>query len=176
MDAILTILSKLFDIGLIVVGFGLVIFIHELGHFVAAKWAKVRVLAFAIGFGRAIVSYRKGFGFRRGSSEQEYDEWLIRKADGATAVDHEVSPTEYRLNALPLGGYVKMLGQDDAHPAYRNIQLETDGHYLRWRDDEHADCCGSVYRCVHGRAQYGTTFDRDGRRGFPRSDRDTAQH
>jgi len=133
MDAILTILSKLFDIGLIVVGFGLVIFIHELGHFVAAKWAKVRVLAFAIGFGRAIVSYRKGFGFRRGSSEQEYDEWLIRKADGATAVDHEVSPTEYRLNALPLGGYVKMLGQDDAHPAYRNDSSDSYTSVSNWK-------------------------------------------
>jgi regulator of sigma E protease len=39
----------------IIVGFGFLIFIHELGHFVAAKMCKVRVLAFALGFGPDIV-------------------------------------------------------------------------------------------------------------------------
>jgi regulator of sigma E protease len=133
MDPLLTILYKLFDIGLILIGFGLVVFIHEFGHFIAAKWAKVRVLAFAIGFGNAVVSYRKGFGLRRGSSEQEYNEWLVRKADGATAVDEEISPTEYRLNMLPLGGYVKMLGQDDAHPTYRDDAPDSYTSVPNWK-------------------------------------------
>ncbi len=99
-----SVLGTLFDFLQVVIGFSLIIVIHELGHFLAARWAGVRVLAFAVGFGPAVLSYRKGLGFRRGSSEQE----------GPS--DPGVSPTEYRLNWLPLGGYVKMLGQEDADP------------------------------------------------------------
>lgn len=125
MEQLLAILLKLSDIALILIGFGLVVFIHELGHFLAAKWAGVRVLAFAIGFGPAIVTYRKGLGFRRGTSEPEYHRWLVLKADGAAAPNSNLSPTEYRLNALPLGGYVKMLGQDDADPGYRSAEPDS---------------------------------------------------
>ena len=57
-------LSGAFDLALAIIGFGAIIFIHELGHFLAAKWAGVRVLQFAIGFGTPIVSWRKGIGFR----------------------------------------------------------------------------------------------------------------
>lgn len=67
---------------LIFAGFSLVVFMHELGHFVMAKLADVRVEKFAIGFGREIA------GFTRGE-------------------------TRYSFNILPLGGYVKMLGQED---------------------------------------------------------------
>lgn len=61
--------------------FGLVIFIHELGHFLAAKFSGVRVLKFSIGFGPKII--------------------------GRT-----IGETEYLLSAIPLGGYVKMHGED----------------------------------------------------------------
>jgi regulator of sigma E protease len=50
----------------LILGFGFVIFIHELGHFLAAKWAGVRVEQFAIGFGQAILCWRKGIGVRVG--------------------------------------------------------------------------------------------------------------
>ncbi len=130
---LLAIMLKLGDIALILVGFGLVVFIHELGHFLAAKWAGVRVLAFSIGFGPALVTYRKGLGFRRHSSEEEYKRWLVLKADGAAAPDSELSPTEYRLNALPLGGYVKMLGQDDADPAYRSSEPDSYNMVPIWK-------------------------------------------
>lgn len=101
----------------IAAGFGFIIFIHELGHFVAAKWAGIRVLAFSIGFGQIACSYRKGIGFRRGSSEREY----LKRAYGLNPAQTEelhkqISPTEYRLSWLPLGGYVKMLGQEDLNP------------------------------------------------------------
>jgi len=102
-------LSTLFDLLLVILGFGAIVFVHELGHFLAARWAKIRVLAFAIGFGPAVFSYRKGLGFRRGSSEREV-RWTPEL--GARGI----SPTEYRFNALPFGGYVKMLGQDDLDP------------------------------------------------------------
>ena len=64
----------------IAVGLGLVIFIHELGHFLMAKWNGVKVEKFSIGFGPTLA------GFRRGE-------------------------TEYVIAALPLGGFVKMLGE-----------------------------------------------------------------
>jgi regulator of sigma E protease len=63
-------------------GFGFVIFIHELGHFLFAKWAGVRVERFSIGFGPMI--FKKTVG-----------------------------ETEYAISLLPLGGYVKLLGQED---------------------------------------------------------------
>jgi len=60
---------------------GALIFVHELGHFLVAKRAGVRVLKFSLGFGPKII------GFTRGG-------------------------TEYLLSAIPLGGYVKMHGED----------------------------------------------------------------
>ncbi len=65
-----------------VIGFGLVIFVHELGHFMVAKAVGVRVEQFALGFGPRL------FGFR-------------------------LRETDYRVNILPMGGYVKMTGQAD---------------------------------------------------------------
>lgn len=60
---------------------GILIFIHELGHFILAKINGVGVLKFSLGFGPAIIKKRIG-------------------------------ETEYRLSIVPLGGYVKMLGED----------------------------------------------------------------
>lgn len=70
----------------VALGLGLVIFIHELGHFAVAKWCGVKVERFSIGFGPIL--------------------WKITRGD-----------TEYALSAIPFGGYVKMLGQDDADPS-----------------------------------------------------------
>lgn len=105
-------LSTLFNVLLMIAGFGLVIVVHELGHFLAARWAGVRVHAFAVGFGSAIGSWRKGLGFRLGSSEREYQRAIARDPD----LRSSLSPTEYRLNWFPFGGYVKMLGQEDLSP------------------------------------------------------------
>lgn len=60
---------------------GIMILVHELGHFAAAKYFGVRVEVFSIGFGKRLA------GFRRGD-------------------------TDYRISALPLGGYVKMAGEN----------------------------------------------------------------
>ncbi|OYW22519.1 MAG: hypothetical protein B7Z55_04530, partial [Planctomycetales bacterium 12-60-4] len=67
-------------------GLGLVIFLHELGHFAVAKWCNVYVERFSIGFGPILLGWKWG-------------------------------ETEYALSAIPFGGYVKMLGQDDADPS-----------------------------------------------------------
>jgi len=110
-------LSTAANLVLVIIGFGSLILVHELGHFLAAKWAKVRVHDFAIGFGPAICSYRKGMGLRVGSTIGEYEERLrkLGKHPARDSLDG-VSDTEYRLNWFPLGGYVRMLGQDDANP------------------------------------------------------------
>lgn len=144
MDGLVSILSTAKDLALVLFGFGLIIFLHELGHYLAARWAGIRVLAFALGFGPALFSWRKGLGFRRGSTEREVQKLLDAASDEAppgpkrdaaraklkgqsvpgTGPDSKghpgVSPTEYRFNILPLGGYVKMLGQDDADPTARS--------------------------------------------------------
>jgi len=114
-------LGTAFDFLLVVLGFGLIIVIHELGHFFAAKWAGIRVLAFAVGMGPAILSFRKGLGVRLGSTSSEFDKLLREAGDaaglsGVAAFRSRVSSTEYRLNILPFGGYVKMLGQEDGNP------------------------------------------------------------
>lgn len=77
-------LRSLLSIGLAVIGIGFIIFIHELGHFLAAKWCDVRVEKFAVGIGPLI----PGLSFQRGE-------------------------TSYGIGWFPIGGYVKMLGQSD---------------------------------------------------------------
>lgn len=136
MPELLSMLGRAFDLALVVIGFGLIIFVHELGHFVAARWAGIRVLAFALGFGPAAFSYRKGLGFRKGSSEEEYLKWLAMsragRQEGAAAAD-AVSPTEYRLNVLPFGGYVKMLGQEDLNPEAVSAASDSYQNCVPWK-------------------------------------------
>lgn len=66
---------------------GGLIFFHELGHFVFARWMGVHVVTFSIGFGPPLMTLK---GKRRGP----------------------LPPTEYVIAAFPLGGYVRMLGAD----------------------------------------------------------------
>jgi regulator of sigma E protease len=60
----------------------IVVFFHELGHFLVARWAGVKVLTFSLGFGPELV----GFNDRHG--------------------------TRWRISAVPLGGYVRFFGDD----------------------------------------------------------------
>src|SRR3954452_18359690 len=76
------------------IGLGAVIFVHELGHFLVAKACGVKVEKFMIGFD--IGGYK--LSWRHGE-------------------------TVYGIGILPLGGYVKMLGQDD-DPAHIKEQME----------------------------------------------------
>jgi regulator of sigma E protease len=64
------------------VALGVLVFVHELGHFAVAKRIGVKVLRFSIGFGPVVLARRTG-------------------------------ETEYALSAVPMGGYVKMLGEED---------------------------------------------------------------
>jgi regulator of sigma E protease len=71
-----TILSFLLVIGVLV-------FVHELGHYLAARWRGVRVEVFSIGMGRRLCGW------------------------------HDRNGTDWRISAIPIGGYVRMLGQAD---------------------------------------------------------------
>ena len=67
---------------------GVLVFVHELGHFLMARWHGVRVLTFSLGFGPKVFNVRRG-------------------------------DTDYCISAFPLGGYVKMAGEnpDDSRGA-----------------------------------------------------------
>ncbi len=65
----------------------LVVFFHEFGHFIVARWCGVRVLVFSIGFGPELI----GFNDRHG--------------------------TRWKISAIPLGGFVKFLGDDNVTSA-----------------------------------------------------------
>src|SRR6202453_1067134 len=62
----------------------LVVFFHELGHFLIARWCGVRVLVFSIGFGPEIIGFNDRYG------------------------------TRWKISAIPLGGFVKFFGDDNA--------------------------------------------------------------
>ncbi len=64
---------------------GVLVFIHELGHFIMARWHGVRVLTFSLGFGPKLLKVQRG-------------------------------DTEYCLSVVPLGGYVKMAGENPDDP------------------------------------------------------------
>jgi regulator of sigma E protease len=77
----------------VALGVGLVIFVHELGHFLAAKLFGVKVEKFYVGFDVPINLF--GIRLPRHFGKFRWGE------------------TEYGIGVIPLGGYVKMLGQDD---------------------------------------------------------------
>ncbi len=88
----------------VLIGFSIIIFVHELGHFLAAKWVGIRVDRFSVGFGPRLFGYRRGEGVTFGGRPDYKAEELAQKSYGET---------DYCFKALPIGGYVKMLGQDD---------------------------------------------------------------
>ena len=61
----------------------LIVFFHELGHFLIARWCGMRVLVFSIGFGPEIVGFNDRYG------------------------------TRWKISAIPLGGYVKFFGDEN---------------------------------------------------------------
>src|SRR6516225_4856036 len=90
---------------------GIMILVHELGHFAAAKYFGVRVEVFSIGFGKRLLGFRKG-------------------------------ETDYRISAIPLGGYVKMSGENPmdertgdpgeflSHPRWQRFIIAVAGPFM----------------------------------------------
>jgi len=77
---------------------GILVFIHEFGHFAAAKLCGMRADIFAIGFGKRLFGWNKLTGFTFGELPKDFD---------------GLGNTDYRLSLLPLGGYVKIAGMVD---------------------------------------------------------------
>jgi len=74
-------IGTLKSIGIAFLVLGIIIVIHELGHFLVAKLFKIKVETFSVGFGPRLLGFRYG-------------------------------DTDYRISAFPLGGYVKMAGEN----------------------------------------------------------------
>ncbi len=114
---------------LVLLGFGTVILVHEFGHFIVAKLSDIKVEAFSIGFPPTFVGIRRtvdGYririlptffkneksGDKKGEGEKdEPDEGSLCFTVGKKGKENE---TEYRIGLIPVGGFVKMLGQEDA--------------------------------------------------------------
>jgi regulator of sigma E protease len=75
------IIHTILDLRWFILVLGILIFVHELGHFLMARRIGVRVLVFSLGFGPKLLKFRRG-------------------------------DTEYCVSAIPLGGYVKMAGEN----------------------------------------------------------------
>ncbi len=80
----------------------LLIFFHELGHFLAARLFGVHVEVFSIGFGKRL--------------------WTKK-----------IGQTEWSLSAIPLGGYVKMKGQDDSDPTHTSNDADSYNTKAPWQ-------------------------------------------
>ncbi len=131
---------------LVLIGFSSIVFIHELGHFVVARLCSVKCEAFAIGIGPRLLGWRQGLGLTFGPDpfdklkDQEIQERKDKIAESTQAGNVDIEPNtknltadilgktppsvdlatlgccDYRISMLPLGGYVRMLGQDDMDP------------------------------------------------------------
>jgi regulator of sigma E protease len=154
--------TGIWRLAMVLFGFSLIIFLHELGHIVVARMCGVKCLAFSVGIGPRMFGWRKGGGFTYGGDpydpevqekkarklektvgEKEDDKYALKTLEGSDAVSSEkkvehfeaatthsdlpqsapapkhpanLGDTDYRWSWLPLGGYVRMLGQDDMDP------------------------------------------------------------
>ena len=94
----------LYYLGAFALVLGILIVVHELGHFAVARLCGVKVLRFSVGFGRPLWTRRFG-------------------ADG----------TEWALAAFPLGGYVKMLDEREGEVADRKSTRLNSSHIQKSR-------------------------------------------
>ncbi len=78
----------------LIVALGVLVSFHELGHYLAARWCGVKVLRFSVGFGKPL--------------------WMRRDRHG----------TEWAIAAIPLGGYVRMLGEHDLADRKTEVSVE----------------------------------------------------
>jgi len=106
------------NVMLALIGLGAVIFLHELGHFIAGKLCDINVEAFAIGFGPVVLGVKKLKNFLQ---VRILPTILVKDNDpnGRGLLYFKIpfrcraGETEYQLRIFPVGGFVKLLGQED---------------------------------------------------------------
>jgi regulator of sigma E protease len=100
------------------VGLGIVIFIHELGHFAAGKFCGIKVEAFSVGFGSIVLGVKRIENYLRfrilptvlqKDNDPDGEGLLCIKIP----MRCKAGATEYQLRIFPLGGFVKLMGQED---------------------------------------------------------------
>ncbi len=99
-----------------VITIGILVFIHEFGHFAAAKLCKMQTDVFAIGFGKRLFGWNRVNGFTFGELPENFD---------------QEGHTDYRLCLLPLGGYVKIAGMIDESFDTEFVDKEPQPHEFR---------------------------------------------
>lgn len=81
---------------------GILVTVHELGHFLAARMTGMYAETFAVGMGNRVVGFNKVHGVKFGSLSEEQEQQVV-----------EAKVTDYRIAMLPIGGYVKIAGMID---------------------------------------------------------------
>ena len=113
MNTILYLLLTLLLLSIMVV-------IHELGHFLFAKFFHVTVLEFSVGMGPAIFTTKKKKEKKKSSSDLEIADTFNygdeKPKENNESLENEGTPqkTAFSVRAFPIGGYVSMAGEDDA--------------------------------------------------------------
>ncbi len=110
-------IDTLVTIGAAVFTLGILILIHELGHFLVARMVGIRVERFSIGMPPRLLSFRNKFD---GLWVKLFIPWFIQRMANATTIEFRIprkkpvaGDTEYALSWTPFGGYVKMSGMID---------------------------------------------------------------
>ncbi|MEZ4179939.1 MAG: RIP metalloprotease RseP [Candidatus Doudnabacteria bacterium] len=113
-----------FTILIFIIILSLLVFVHELGHFVVAKKSGMKVHEFGFGFPPRVVGIQKIAGKWRvvWGQKSESKDADSSGSDNATAVEKTIvetmeskadEPTIYSINAIPLGGFVRIMGEDN---------------------------------------------------------------
>lgn len=125
---------------LVLLGFGTVILVHEFGHFISAKMCGIEVEMFSIGFPPTLLGFKRvaeGFRVRilpgffaekhvedtegeKDEADQSHDEADDSLLCFTVGGKGEAWDTEYCVGLIPVGGFVKMLGQEDTGSAKAN--------------------------------------------------------
>ncbi|MFP4368404.1 MAG: RIP metalloprotease RseP [Candidatus Kapaibacterium sp.] len=106
-------MSFLWDIFYFVIIIGILVLIHEFGHFIAARLTGMRADVFSIGMGMRLFGYNKQTGFSFGKLEKAFKKkGLLKEGQTGDDIDME-GQTDYRISLFPIGGYVKIAGMVD---------------------------------------------------------------
>jgi regulator of sigma E protease len=105
----------------VLLGFGMVVLVHEFGHFVVAKLSDIHVEAFSIFMPPILLGLRRTeAGFRVRVLPKFFPKDNDESGEGSLSFTvgkkGKAGETEYRIGLIPFGGFVKLLGQDDTSP------------------------------------------------------------